>query len=330
MLVRAPSHRLLLNLIRHCLSISASRSRPPPILTTKLNMSTTSKPTFTLNDGTSVPWLAFGTGTALYGKDAAESVKQAIETGITHLDGAQMYNNEETLAAGIKASGKPRSELYIVTKLKPPQPGQTVKGLLQESLKKLGTDYVDLFLIHTPRPANQEGKLKEQWKAMEEVHEEGLAKSIGVSNFRVEDLQVVLDGAKIVPAVNQIELHPYVWKAAEPIVALGKKHGIVPASYGGLTPIVRVPGGPVDSVVETVRSRLEKTRGASVSAGQVLTKWILHKGAFVVTTTSKASRIKEFQDVEDLPDLTTEEVKGIDEAGAELHKRVYMGKVFED
>lgn len=162
-----------------------------------------SQTTIKLNDGTQVPWLAFGTGTALFGKDAAEFVRIAIENGITHLDGAQMYGNEETLGAGIKASGKPRSELFITTKLKTLEAGQTVKDTLQLSLKKLGVDYVDLFLIHDPTKHD----LKAAWKGMEQVKEEGLAKSIGVSNFRVQDLEVILDGATVIPSANQVRLH---------------------------------------------------------------------------------------------------------------------------
>jgi len=291
-------------------------------------MSTTTH-TITLNNGVQVPWLAFGTGTALYNRDAAELVRIAIDNGITHLDGAQMYNNEDSLGQGIKASNKPRSELFIVTKLKPGLEGQTVKQTLEESLQKLGLDHVDLFLIHSPTPENQEeGRLKELWKQMEGVHKDGLAKSIGVSNFRVEDLKEILDGAEIVPAVNQIELHPYVWKTAEPIVNFGKEHGIVTASYGGQTPIVRAPGGPIDEVLSGIRERLEKTRGQPVTSGQVLSKWLLHKGAIVVTTTSKVSRIQEFIDTERVPDLTQEELRDIEEAGAKLHKRIFMRHAF--
>ncbi|GLB34839.1 putative aldo/keto reductase family protein [Lyophyllum shimeji] len=253
-------------------------------------MTKTTTHTITLNNGVRIPWLAFGTGTALYGRNAAEFVRVAIENGITHLDGAQAYANEDTLGAGIKASGKSRSELFIVTKLKSSFPGKTIKQTLEESLNKLGVDYVDLFLIHDPTPARKEGKLKEWWKAMEAVQKEGLVKSIGVSNFTVQDLKEVLDGAEIVPAVNQIELHPYVWKAAEPIVNFNKQHGIVTASYGGQTPVARVQGGPIDEVLERIRERLEKTRGQPVTSGQVLSKWLLQKGAIVVTTTSKSER----------------------------------------
>lgn len=155
--------------------------------------------TLTLNDGSKIPWIAFGTGTALFGQDAANSVRQAIDTGVgsirplkpahclisflqfEHLDGAQAYNNEESLGAGIKASGKPRSELYVVTKLSPSflnAPGRTVKDTLLESLKKLGVEHVDLFLIHSPQPSNEKGTLKQLWEEMEAVQKEGLAKSI--------------------------------------------------------------------------------------------------------------------------------------------------------
>ena len=163
---------------------------------------------FTLNTGAAIPWLGFGTGSALYRKDAANLVRMAIDNKITHLDGAQMYNNEDTLGAGIKAAGKPRSELFVTTKLGNLAPGQTVKESLKTSLNKLGLDYVDLFLIHDPTPANREGKLTQWWEGMEEVQREGLAKSIGVSNFRVEDLRIILDSGKIVPAVNQAGFLP--------------------------------------------------------------------------------------------------------------------------
>lgn len=161
-----------------------------------------------LNDGTQVPWLAFGTGTALYGRDAAALVEQAINAGIVHLDGAQAYANEETLGAGIKASGKPRSQLYIVTKVKENTPLEDIKPSIHASLKKLGIDHVDLLLVHSPHGHDIRGTLPAVWKVMEEIKTEGLAKSIGVSNYRVEDLKVTLESAKIVPAVNQVSTSP--------------------------------------------------------------------------------------------------------------------------
>jgi aryl-alcohol dehydrogenase-like predicted oxidoreductase len=132
--------------------------------------------TITLNDSTTTPWIAYGTGTALYRQDANQYVQLAIRSGFTHLDGAQMYANEDSLGNGIVASGKPRSELYVTTKLGKLNAGETVKESLQESLKKLGLAYVDLFLIHSP--THYEGRLKQVWKEMEGVKNDGLTRHV--------------------------------------------------------------------------------------------------------------------------------------------------------
>ncbi len=155
-----------------------------------------------LNDGKTIPLLAFGTGTAHFQTDMQDSVTNAINAGFTHLDGAQMYNNEQYLGAGIASAGKPREQLFITTKLGKPAEGKTVRDSLVESLKKLQVDYVDLFLIHLPS-LFPEG-LKPVWKEMEAVKKEGLARSIGVSNFRCTQLREVLDGAEFPPSINQV------------------------------------------------------------------------------------------------------------------------------
>ncbi|KZT26510.1 Aldo/keto reductase [Neolentinus lepideus HHB14362 ss-1] len=277
--------------------------------------------TFPLNDGTIVPALAFGTGTALYQKDAQNAVVTAIKTGFIHLDGAQMYGNEDSLGDAIVAAGKPRDSLYITTKLNKLSKGQTVKSTLEQSLKKLKVDYVNLFLIHMPN--HHEVSLKEIWKQMEEVQKEGLAKTIGVSNFRIQDFEEILPGATVKPAVNQIELHPYVWGATESLYEYTTKLGIRTESYGGLTPIVRARGGPLDPVLAKITGRVTKTRGKPVSEGQVLSKWLLQKGVIVVTTSSKEERVKEYLEVPTLPDLTAEEIAEIESAGKKHHKRVF-------
>ncbi|KAG1873341.1 NADP-dependent oxidoreductase domain-containing protein [Suillus tomentosus] len=271
--------------------------------------------TLTLNDGNQVPWIAFGTGTALRDQDVQSPVEIAIANGFTHLDGAQMYNNEESLGMAIRACGTQRSALFITTKLNGLQPDQTAKTALQVSLKKLGLEYVDLYLVHAP--GHHAGRLKEVWKMMEECKREGLAKSIGVSNFDIAHLQEILEGAEFPPSVNQVELHPYVWKSLQPVIALHKEHGIVTSSYGGLSPLFRVPGGPLDPVIEKIRERLESTRGQSVSVGQVLIKWLQQNDILVVTTSSKADRIKDYLDTANVPELTAEEIESIENAGAQ-------------
>jgi diketogulonate reductase-like aldo/keto reductase len=158
-----------------------------------------------LNDNTTIPLLAFGTGTALFNRDTQDMVTAAINTGLTHLDGAQVYKNEDSLGAGIAAAEKPREQLFVTTKLAKPAEGKTVRDMLVESLAKLRLDYVDLFLIHTPTHyTEQPGLLKAVWKQMEAVKKEGLARSVGVSNFRPANLREILDGAEFPPSVNQV------------------------------------------------------------------------------------------------------------------------------
>jgi diketogulonate reductase-like aldo/keto reductase len=157
-----------------------------------------------LNDNTTIPLLAFGTGTALYGKDAEGMVTAAINAGFTHVDGAQVYRNEESLGAGIAAAGKPREQLFVTTKLNRLPKGKTVRHTLVESLTKLRLEYVDLFLVHSPLFFPEPGHLKVVWKEMEALKKEGLARSVGVSNFCVAQLREILDGAEFPPSINQV------------------------------------------------------------------------------------------------------------------------------
>ncbi|KAL0570812.1 hypothetical protein V5O48_011148 [Marasmius crinis-equi] len=288
--------------------------------------------TITLNDNIQIPWVGFGTGTALYGRNAKDSIVTAIRAGVRHLDGAQTYGNEDSLGEGIREAGVPRSELFVTTKLLESIDfeKETPKTKLLDSLKKLGLEYVDLYLIHSPHAARQKGKLQEWWKNMEEIKKEGLAKSIGVSNFGVDDLKEVLEVATIVPSVNQVEFHPYVWTKVKSIYDLTKEKGIVIESYGGLVPVTKAAGGPVDPVLEKIAERLSKEAGKTVTPGHVLTKWQIQKGVIVVTTSSKESRIKETLDIPTLPDLTSDEITQIEQEGSKLHKRIYMKHAFKD
>ncbi|KAJ7588558.1 NADP-dependent oxidoreductase domain-containing protein [Mycena floridula] len=268
-----------------------------------------------LNDGNKIPWIAFGTGTPDPNKDTSNAVRMAIDNGFSHLDTAQRYRNELSAGDAWKASGKPREELYMTTKLNLNlEPGETVRSSLVSSLEKLQTTYVDLFLVHSPRSAAMNNMTPvELWKEMEAVKAEGLARSIGVSNYFQEDLEAILKECTVAPAVNQIEFHPYVLKASEDILRVCRKHGIVIASYGSMSPVTWKSGGPVDAAVEAIIKRV----GRSATASQILAKWVLAKGAVVVTTSNKEERIKEYIATEQVPDLTPHEVTAIDEAGSQ-------------
>ncbi|CAA7262783.1 unnamed protein product [Cyclocybe aegerita] len=258
-----------------------------------------------LNDGNKIPAIAYGTGSVNKGKDIHLYVEQAIEVGFSHIDTAQYYQNEEHVGTAIRETGLARSDLFVTTKY-----GRgSVSAAFDDSLKKLGLKYVDLYLIHNPRGV-ENGDLEGVWRKFEKFQEDGLAKSIGVSNFTIEDLQKVLKTARVTPAVNQIHLHPYNISENKELLEYHAKHGIITEAYGSLSPITRYPGGPVDVPLKKAAQRL------GITPTQVVFLWVRAKGAVIVTTSSSKEHLLEYLAVGDLPDLTEEEVAAIDEAGA--------------
>ncbi|KAG9120381.1 hypothetical protein FRC07_004148 [Ceratobasidium sp. 392] len=283
-------------------------------------------PTIPLNDKRSIPSIAFGTGSALYGKDATTYVAQALEGGFNHIDTAQAYRNEESVGEALhRAFGRVcrlngdekidiegqtldkirREDIWVTTKY---NGSGNAEEALDISLKKLGLPFVDLYLIHQPRWAPNPLKT---WAEFESAHAHGKAKSIGVSNFNVDELKPLVEHGKVIPSVNQIRLHPYNYHENIPLLDYAKKHGIVIESYGGLAPITRLPGGKLDAVLDNIATRL----GPKVTPGQVIFSWIRAKGVVIVTTTSRKERIQEYLSIFDLPDLTEDEIAAIDEAG---------------
>lgn len=160
----------------------------------------------TLNNGVKMPWFGLGVWRSKSGKETENAVRWAIDAGYIHIDTAALYKNEESVGKAIRESGKDRGEIFVTTKVWNSDQGydSTFKAL-EVSLNKLQMDYVDLYLIHWPK-----GDLSvETWRAMEKIYEKGLAKAIGVSNFMVSQLEEFLPHCEIIPAVNQVEYHPY-------------------------------------------------------------------------------------------------------------------------
>ncbi|ORY25538.1 NADP-dependent oxidoreductase domain-containing protein [Naematelia encephala] len=269
-------------------------------------------PTITLNDKSTIPAIGYGIGTTHFKSECTEHVVSALKTGYRYLDCAQQYTNSASVGDALKQWDGKREDLFILTKFG--ITGQTVdpREVLDEELKKLGVDYVDLFLVHNPFYAEPNG-LVGTWKILESLVESGKTRSIGVSNFREEDLLEMESEWKIPPAVNQIEYHPYVAHipAYKRLLALCAKHNIIIQCYGPSTPIIRAPGGPVDHVIEDIASE----EGSTV--GQVLLQWA-HQvtGGVVVTTSRQPARQKEqLEAITKLPPLSAAQLDAISEAG---------------
>ncbi|HEX6689412.1 MAG TPA: aldo/keto reductase [Solirubrobacterales bacterium] len=167
----------------------------------------TSIPAVTLHDGVEIPQLGFGVF-QVPPDDTQAVVEEALEVGYRHIDTAAAYRNERGVGAAIAASGVPREEIFVTTKLWNSQQGyESTLGAFEKSLDRLGLDRLDLYLIHWPVPT--EGRALDTWRAFERIQEEGGSRTIGVSNFRVEDLEMLEREAEMLPTVNQIELHPH-------------------------------------------------------------------------------------------------------------------------
>lgn len=285
-------------------------------------------PTLKLNDGNEIPQLGYGLGTARFKHNGGpldaeliELTRKAINIGYLHLDGAEVYGNEEELGAAIKASGVPREKLFVTTKISALEKKDTEKAFAL-SLKKLGLDYVDLYLIHGPYFADTDEDLQKKWADLEAIQASGRAKSIGVSNFLQEHLEAVLKTAKVVPAINQIEYHPYLQHGD--LVAFHKKHNIAIASYGPLVPITTVKGGPVVPVYNKLAEKY------GVTDSDVGLRWVLDQGIVTLTTSSKESRLTGY--LERLPKfkLTDEEVAEISTEGNKNHYRSFWKNKFAE
>lgn len=270
---------------------------------------------YKLNNGMSIPQIGFGTWQTPDGDVAESSVLHALEAGYRHIDTAAIYGNEESVGRAIKKSGINREELFITTKLwNNNHSYEKAKAAIDESLKKLDLDYVDLYLIHWPNPLEiretyVEGNA-ESWRAMEEAVAEGKVKAIGVSNFHPHHLDELLKTAKIKPAVNQIFLNP---SDSQPeIVDYCQEKDILLEAYSPLGT------GRIFEITELqeIAARYNKT------VAQVVIRWSLQHGFLPLPKSVTESRIKENLDVFDfeLTEADMEKINGLtSQAGSALN-----------
>ncbi|EFW98412.1 aldo-keto reductase family 1 member c13 [Grosmannia clavigera kw1407] len=290
-------------------------------------MASPNVPTLKLNDGHELPVLAYGLGTANYkgtrkefDQKIVDSTVTAIKLGYTHLDGAEVYGNEDELGAAIKAGGVAREKLYVVTKYDP-KPTGSVEDAFALSLQKLGVDYVDLYLIHSPYwKGVTPQQLQSRWAELEAIQASGRARSIGLSNFLQEHVEHVLATAKVVPAIDQIEFHPYLQHGD--LVPYLHKHGIAVSAYAPLTAIMRASPGPLDPTY----AQLAAKYGVSDSA--VALRWAIDRGIVAITTSSSEKRLQSY--LTDLASfqLTVAEVDAISNIGHEKHFRAFWTAQF--
>ncbi|MEZ0581330.1 aldo/keto reductase [Nocardioides sp. MH1] len=255
-----------------------------------------STPRINLNDGSSIP--QFGLGVWQVPADETERVvSDALEVGYRHIDTAQMYGNEEGVGAAIAKSDLPRSDLYVTTKLNNNRHDRAAaKESLRVSLDKLGLEQVDLFLIHWPLPTQYGGDFVSTWEALLELRDSGLTRSVGVSNFQPDHLERIVEKTGAVPAVNQIEVHPYF--ANEKARAATQGHG---AQVQAWSPLGQGGGELDDPAVKALAERYDKT------PAQVLLRWALDRGDIVFPKSLRKERLAENFDVFDFA-LTTDEV----------------------
>jgi 2,5-diketo-D-gluconate reductase A len=238
-------------------------------------------PTVTLNDRTTIPQLGFGVFQVPPDQTQA-TVETAFEVGYRHIDTAQMYQNEAGVGAAIKASGIPRDELYITSKLSNaahrPDDARRTFG---ETLDRLGLDRIDLFLIHWPLPTRYDGDFVSTWRTLTEFVADGRAASVGVSNFEPDHLERIIEETGIVPAVNQVEVHPYF--ANERVRAASSRHGIAVEAW---SPIAQ--GKVLD---DPTIVRIAEAHGRTPS--QATLRWHVQRGDIVFPKSMHEERMRE-------------------------------------
>lgn len=257
-------------------------------------------PSIQLNNDVQMPQFGLGVWQMDDGDEVEAAVLAALKAGYRLIDTAAVYGNELGVGRAIRKSGIPREEIFITTKLWNSDQGKdNVRKAFNESLEKLGIEYVDLYLIHWPVPSK--GLYVETWKEMEKLYEEGKVRAIGVSNFHPEHLDTLLAEASIVPAVNQIELHPYF--PQHKLREYCKAKGIHVESW---SPIGGSRGSLLeDSVLQNIGDKYGKT------PAQVAIRWHIQNGLVVIPKSSNKERIGQNIDVFDF-ELSDEDMAQID------------------
>ena len=258
----------------------------------------TAIPDITLNNGQTIPQFGFGVF-LVKPEETVAAVSTALEVGYRHIDTAEMYGNEKEVGEAIHRSGLDRTDVFITTKLSnDAHEPDDARQAFDESLKALGVDYVDLFLIHWPLPTRYDGDYVSTWKTLEEFYREGRARSIGVSNFQPRHLRRLHTESDIPPAVNQVEVNPYLTQ--EELRGFCAEHQIAIEAW---SPLGR---GNVlnDPMIESIAHRADKT------PAQVVLRWHIERGDIIFPKSVTPERIRENFGIFDF-ELPPEDIEAI-------------------
>ncbi|MCC6276630.1 MAG: aldo/keto reductase [Oligoflexia bacterium] len=239
---------------------------------------TDTKRTFTLNDGRKIPTVGLGVFKTKPGTTTYEAVKQALKVGYRLIDTAKLYNNETDVGRAVKDSGIPRDQICVTTKLWNDDHGlESALRAAEESNKRLGLEYIDLYLIHWPVPT----KRRDSWKALERLKSQGICKSIGVSNYTVRHLNELLEYSTVVPAVNQVEFSPFLYQ--KELLAFCKSKRIYIQAYSPLTKGAKLQ----DRRIAELAKKYSKT------SAQIILRWALQHEIIVLPKSVTPQRIEE-------------------------------------
>jgi len=257
----------------------------------------------TLNNTVKMPMLGFGVFMVEDGRECINAVKEAVAAGYRSIDTAAIYGNEKSVGTAIKECGIPREELFITTKVwNEVQRSGDVETAFQESLADLGTDYLDLYLIHWP----VKGRYVDTWLALEKIYKSGRAKAIGISNFQIHHIEDIKKVWSVVPVMNQIELHPRLTQ--KPLIEFCRENNIIPESW---SPLGGSKPGEVknkliqDPVLTSIGKKYNK------SPAQVILRWNIDLGIVTIPKSITPERIRENLDIFDF-ELTPEDIAAID------------------
>ena len=262
--------------------------------------------TYTLSNGVHIPCVGFGTWQSKDGPEAKNSVAEALRAGYRHIDTAQGYGNEESVGQAVKESGLKREDIFITSKLTNSVRGYNeTLSAFHESLRKLGTDYMDLFLIHWPRPVSfrndWEAQNAQSWRAMEDLYREGKVRAIGISNFHPHHIEALLKTATVAPMVNQIRLAP--GDTQDEVVSFSREKGMLLEAYSPLG---------VGKVFEVPQMKdLARKYGKSIA--QIAIRWSLQRGYLPLPKSVTPARIRENTQIFDfrLEDEDVELIAGL-------------------